>query len=376
MKEQKNEQSYSINNNDKGALRVTLPCLGCQAGITIPVSVSIWNNQEISRKQAIAVSLIRINHVYANDRVYMSQPEKIHRVVTDLNLVKRGDAMSVQMMYIGLPIPKHILPTITLESSPLMSVSYFVRVHVYAQNGIYQPIGKDGQLLDAMMVDLPFTIGTIQNNHASTPSLLPPSPSSVSIATRSLTDLSISSSSTNNDDNMQPDEKKTGTKQSIKKSSKLKRQILKTGIFRKSSSNSGSSLSITNMVEPEEQEQVELNDKKTNSNVTLELYQQNVDTLKNKQNDVEHQIEQLAIESENKPIHDDSKATSETTGVVFNMFCDDDSDDEMDTSIMLNGSRSDAKDDVDLCSGLDNKKETPLAVNSSYFQMFPDSDSE
>jgi hypothetical protein len=373
MKEQKNEQSYNINNSDKCALRVTLPCLGCQAGITIPVSVSIWNNQEISRKQAIAVSLIRINHVYANDRVYMSQPEKIHRVVTDLNLVKRGDAMSVQMMYIGLPIPKHILPTITLEASPLMSVSYFVRVHVYAQNGIYQPIGGDGQLLDAMMVDLPFTIGTIQNNHASTPSLLPPSPSSVSIATRSLTDMSISSSSTNNDDNMQPDEKKTGTKQNTKKSSKFTRQILKTGIFRKSSSNSGSSLSIMNMIEPEEQEQVDLNDKKTNSNVTLELYQQNVDTQKNKQDDMEHQIEQLAIKSENKPIHDDSK---DTTGVVFNMFYDEDSDDEIDASIMLNGSRSDAKDDADLCSGLDNKKETPLVVNSSYFQMFPDSDSE
>ncbi|KAI8888514.1 hypothetical protein K501DRAFT_282798, partial [Backusella circina FSU 941] len=306
MKEQKNEQSYQINTANKGALRVTLPCLGCQAGMTIPVSVSIWNNQEITRKQAIAVSLIRINHVYANDRVYMSQPEKVHRVVTDLNLVNRGDAMCVQKIYIGLPIPKHVLPTITLESSQLISVSYLVRVQVYAQRGIYQPIGaQSDDLLEFMVVDLPFTIGTIQNSPIATP-LLPPSPSSASVAAQSFTDMSFSSTSTSNDDMQTDEEKKTGATHKIKKTSKLTRNILKAGIFRKSSSNSGSSLSIANVLGVEEEEK-NVDDKKTNSNVTFELYEQQPlenDTIEQKDDaDIAmvEQIEQLTIKDKIKP---------------------------------------------------------------------------
>lgn len=50
------------------AMRVTLPCRGCQAGIAIPVSITIWNNMEFSRKQGISISLFRVNHVVANGR--------------------------------------------------------------------------------------------------------------------------------------------------------------------------------------------------------------------------------------------------------------------------------------------------------------------
>jgi hypothetical protein len=50
------------------AMRVTLPCRGCQPGIVIPVSISIWNNMEFSRKQGISISLFRVNHVLANGR--------------------------------------------------------------------------------------------------------------------------------------------------------------------------------------------------------------------------------------------------------------------------------------------------------------------
>jgi hypothetical protein len=50
------------------AMRVTLPCRGSQPGIAIPVSISIWNNMEFTRRQGISISLFRVNHVLANGR--------------------------------------------------------------------------------------------------------------------------------------------------------------------------------------------------------------------------------------------------------------------------------------------------------------------
>jgi hypothetical protein len=50
------------------AMRVTLPCRGCVPGIAIPVSISIWNNVEFTRKQGISISLFRVNQVLANGR--------------------------------------------------------------------------------------------------------------------------------------------------------------------------------------------------------------------------------------------------------------------------------------------------------------------
>lgn len=50
------------------AMRVTLPCRGSQPGIAIPVSISIWNNMEFSRRQGISISLLRVNQVLSNGR--------------------------------------------------------------------------------------------------------------------------------------------------------------------------------------------------------------------------------------------------------------------------------------------------------------------
>lgn len=50
------------------AMRVTLPCQGSQPGIAIPVSISIWNNMEFSRRQGISISLFRVNQVLSNGR--------------------------------------------------------------------------------------------------------------------------------------------------------------------------------------------------------------------------------------------------------------------------------------------------------------------
>ncbi|KAI9484013.1 MAG: hypothetical protein EXX96DRAFT_560483, partial [Benjaminiella poitrasii] len=155
------------------AMRVTLPCRGSQAGISIPVSISIWNNMEFTRRQGISISLYRINQVVANGRVYTSQGEKIHRVVTDLNIKLESNNQKVQTVRIGIPIPRGTTPTINFEQSQLLSIKYYIRVQVFAQEGIYTT--ADGKKTQFMMVDLPFVIGTL-----STPSLYPSSSSPTS----------------------------------------------------------------------------------------------------------------------------------------------------------------------------------------------------
>lgn len=73
MRPQRAEQVFTVvPSNDaveyKAAVRVTLPCRGCQTGVAIPISISIWNNVEFSRKQGISISLFRVNQLVANGR--------------------------------------------------------------------------------------------------------------------------------------------------------------------------------------------------------------------------------------------------------------------------------------------------------------------
>lgn len=62
------------------AMRVTLPCRGCQPGIAIPVSISIWNDMEFSRKQGISISLFRVNQIIANGRLvlHLLSPDQLY----------------------------------------------------------------------------------------------------------------------------------------------------------------------------------------------------------------------------------------------------------------------------------------------------------
>ncbi|KAG2211964.1 hypothetical protein INT47_004651, partial [Mucor saturninus] len=166
IKPQRAEQVFvvSLSNLEReftSAMRVTLPCHGCQAGIAIPVSITIWNNMEFSRKQGISISLFRVNHVIANGRAYTSPGEKVHRIVADLNITSENNDNNqhVQTVRAGLPIPKGTMPTISLEQSELLSVSYFIRVQIFAQEGTYTT--AQGTRSQFMMVDIPFIIGTL-----------------------------------------------------------------------------------------------------------------------------------------------------------------------------------------------------------------------
>ncbi|KAL7322180.1 hypothetical protein PS15p_211836 [Mucor circinelloides] len=171
------------------AMRVTLPCRGSQPGIAIPVSISIWNNMEFTRRQGISISLFRVNHVLANGRAYTSQGEKVHRVVTDLNITSDNSSNSnqkVQTVRVGLPIPRGTMPTVSLEQSQLLSVSYFIRVQVFAQEGVYTT--SEGTKSQFMTVDLPFVIGTLASpdNNTSSPTLSNNNASSPTLTNRSV----------------------------------------------------------------------------------------------------------------------------------------------------------------------------------------------
>ncbi|CAO3616532.1 unnamed protein product [Mucor fragilis] len=171
------------------AMRVTLPCRGSQPGIAIPVSISIWNNMEFTRRQGISISLFRVNHVLANGRAYTSQGEKVHRVVTDLNITSdnnSGNNQKVQTVRVGLPIPRGTMPTILLEQSQLLSVSYFIRVQVFAQEGVYTT--SEGTKSQFMTVDLPFVVGTLAStdSNAASPTLTNNNASSPTLTNRSV----------------------------------------------------------------------------------------------------------------------------------------------------------------------------------------------
>lgn len=81
--------------------------------------------------------------------------------MTDLNITS-DDAnhhQKVQTVRIGLPIPKGTLPTISLEQSELLAVSYYIRVQIFAQEGVYTT--AEGAKSQFMMVDLPFIVGSL-----------------------------------------------------------------------------------------------------------------------------------------------------------------------------------------------------------------------
>lgn len=65
-----------------------------------------------------------------------------------------------QTIEIMLQIPQDTVPTISIESSKIMSVSYYIRVLVYAHSGIY--ISQDYQESQFLSAELPFTIGTFK----------------------------------------------------------------------------------------------------------------------------------------------------------------------------------------------------------------------
>ena len=86
------------------------------------------------------------------------------------------DELKMQAVRIGLPIPKGITPTITLEKSELLLLNYFIRVQVFAQEGVYT--ASDGARLQFMLVDVPFLVGTqaesMNTIKSPTPSLASP----------------------------------------------------------------------------------------------------------------------------------------------------------------------------------------------------------
>lgn len=81
--------------------------------------------------------------------------------MADLNITSENDENNqhVQTVRAGLPIPKGTMPTISLDQSELLSVSYFIRVQIFAQEGIYTT--AQGIRSQFMMVDIPFIIGTL-----------------------------------------------------------------------------------------------------------------------------------------------------------------------------------------------------------------------
>ncbi|KAI9249060.1 hypothetical protein EDC94DRAFT_495213, partial [Helicostylum pulchrum] len=330
------------------AMRVTLPCRGCLPGIAIPVSITIWNNMEFSRKQ-----------------------DKVHRVVTDLNITSESSANNnekVQTVRIGLPIPKQTIPTISLEKSQLLSVSYFIRVQVFAQEGIYTT--SEGIKSQFMMVDIPFIIGTLTTSSRtpmSSPvssSLSPISSPTISSPQSTLLRNSSNSSSiktspllstagsllTSSFSTVVTPKPSTSTSTSasasitpvaspelnksptISSMEPTKKSRIMSGMFRKTSSGSSHST----------------NDEKKKKNVfsTLRLYGRN-----NK--DVSPAVMMTHADREKAEVNKDQAIveTANQDAGIFNIFGDDMSDCEQTVSV------------------------TPV-VNEKVFKMFNDSDSE
>lgn len=124
-----------------------------------------------------------------HNRAYTSQGEKVHRVVTDLNITSdnnSGNNQKVQTVRVGLPIPRGTMPTILLEQSQLLSVSYFIRVQVFAQEGVYTT--SEGTKSQFMTVDLPFVVGTLAStdSNAASPTLTNNNASSPTLTNRSV----------------------------------------------------------------------------------------------------------------------------------------------------------------------------------------------
>ncbi|KAI9262702.1 hypothetical protein BY458DRAFT_515155 [Sporodiniella umbellata] len=159
---QRIERSYSVltsqNVNCNASMQVIVPCQGHVPGTTIPIALTIHSNVAISRKQGISVSLLRTHQVIVDDRTFSSFAESISRSVEDLVLAEAmGTTQTAQVM---LHIPKETVPTISIEQSRLMSVTYFIRILVYAHEGVY--VSLDYQESQYLSAEIPFTIGTIK----------------------------------------------------------------------------------------------------------------------------------------------------------------------------------------------------------------------
>ncbi|KAI8334523.1 hypothetical protein EDC96DRAFT_412905, partial [Choanephora cucurbitarum] len=150
------------------AMRVTLPCQSCQAGVAIPVSISLWSDVEFVRRQGIS----------------------INRVVADLEITSQDNQshQKFQTVRVGLPVPKGTTPTVTFEQSQLLSISYFVRVQVLAQEGVY--ITPDGKASQFMVVDIPFSVGTLTTPQAGNSSSSSSSPINTPITSPVLSPVS------------------------------------------------------------------------------------------------------------------------------------------------------------------------------------------
>ncbi|KAG1451260.1 hypothetical protein G6F46_010179 [Rhizopus delemar] len=164
MMPQKIERIYSVLTDDgnqqcTSSMQVIVPCQGQLAGTTMPISMTIQSDLEITRKQGISVSLLRTHEVIVNGRTFSSFVEPISRTVKDLQLITNNGNIA-QTIEIMLQIPQDTVPTISIESSKIMSVSYYIRVLVYAHSGIY--VSQDYQESQFLSAELPFIIGTFK----------------------------------------------------------------------------------------------------------------------------------------------------------------------------------------------------------------------
>lgn len=291
--------------------------------------------------------------------------------MTDLNITSKSNANNnekVQTVRIGLPIPKQTIPTISLEKSQLLAVSYFIRVQVFAQEGIYTT--SEGIKSQFMMVDIPFIIGTLttlsgtpmsspvfsslspisspiisspqstllrnSSNGSSIIKTSPPLSTAGSLLTSSfstvVTPKPSTSTSTSASTSITPVASPELNKSTISSMEPTKKSRIMSGMFRKTSS--GSSYSS--------------NDEKKKKNVfsTLRLYGRN-----NKE--VSPAVMMTQADQEKAEVNKDQAIveTSNQDAGIFNIFGDDTSDCEQTVSV------------------------TPV-VNEKVFKMFNDSDSE
>lgn len=318
--------------------------------------------------------------------------------MTDLNITSESNANNnekVQTVRIGLPIPKQTIPTISLEKSQLLSVSYFIRVQVFAQEGIYTT--SEGIKSQFMMVDIPFIIGTLTTSSGtpiSSPVSSSLSPISSPIISSPQSTLLRNSSNSGNSIKTSPLLSTAGSlltssfstavtpkpstststsasmsitpvaspelnKSTVSSIEPTKKSRIMSGMFRKTSSGSSHSA----------------NDEKKKKNVfsTLRLYGRN-----NKE--VSPAVTMTQADREEAEVNKD-QAIVETTNQdagIFNIFGDDTSDCEQTVSVtpvvnekvfkMFND--SDSEDDEEELVVEENKE------SANVFNMFPDSESD
>lgn len=266
-------------------------------------------------------------------RAYTSQGEKIHRVVTDLNITsdEQNKNTKVQTVRVSIPIPRGTLPTITFESSQLLNVNYFIRVQVFAQEGIYTT--SEGKKSQFMMLDVPFIIGT----HSRPENHVPVSSPTLSHAT-----IQSNQSSQSTTSNSSSIFRKSSTS-SVKTSSSNDEKKKKKNVFSnlrlysyKKKDDQGVSPAV--LMTPKEVNQVQ---------------QEAVEPMES--------VTSSGIEEE-KP----SKHSSFSGGGVFNLFPDDDDDDEYEEVI----------EQGQIVRRKTIKTTPPKSKNQTIFKLFPDEDDD